>query len=72
MGLGDPEKGDLSYDLRQYGEPHTAENLAMLLVSAHSAKYDLISLMAAAIQEAIDSCSSEPSPRLGSSSAPLF
>jgi len=49
-GLGDPEKGRHSYDLSQYANP-TLESVALLLVSAHTEKFDLVSLMAAAMEE---------------------
>ena len=50
MGLGEPEKGARSYDLSQYAEPQTFENVAMLLVGAHFEKYDLVALFAAAME----------------------
>lgn len=50
MGLSDPKS---SYDLKQYSEA-TFETLAMLLVTAHVEKYDLISIFAAALEEVAD------------------
>jgi hypothetical protein len=47
MGLGDPET---SYDLSKY-DPANIESVAILLVSAHHAKYDLVSLFAAGMEE---------------------
>jgi len=49
-GLGDPEKGHRSYDLSQYSNP-TLESVAHLLVSAHTGKYELVSLMVSAMEE---------------------
>jgi hypothetical protein len=49
MGLGDPDKGRRSYDLEQYARPWDMQTLSMLLIGAHFAKWDLISLMAAAL-----------------------
>lgn len=63
MGLGDPDKGRCSYDLKQYAEPHGAQELAMLFVSAHFAKWDIISLMTAALEVVVEgetSSDSEP------------
>lgn len=51
-GLGDPVKGRHSYDLSRYSNP-TLESVAHLLVSAHTGKYELVSLMAAAMEEVI-------------------
>lgn len=50
MSLENPEK-ERAYDLSKHATPHTFEDVAILLVSAHSAKYDLISLMTAAMEE---------------------
>lgn len=50
MGLDAPDKPN-AYDLSNYSEPHTIENVALLLVGAHFSKYDLVSLMAAAMEE---------------------
>lgn len=47
MGLGDSEG---SYSLDNYANP-TLESVAMLLVTAHTAKYDLISLFTAGMEE---------------------
>lgn len=49
MGLGDPEKGSGSYDISKY-DPPNLETLALMLVSAHTAKYDIVSVMAAALE----------------------
>jgi hypothetical protein len=49
MGLGDP-KNDRSYSLDAYASKDL-ESLALLLISAHETKYDLVSLAAAAFEE---------------------
>lgn len=49
MGLGDPKT---TYDLSQYENP-SLESVALLLVNAHVDKYDLVSLMAAAMEECV-------------------
>lgn len=49
-GLGEPDKGKGSYDLSQYAHPQFYE-LALLLVSAHHDKYDIVSIVAAALEE---------------------
>lgn len=52
MSLGDPKESNIKpYDLANYSDPQTFENVAILLVSAHDAKYDLVSLMRAAMEE---------------------
>lgn len=48
FGLGDPIPGK-TYNLSLYSP--TVESLAMMLVGAHHDKYDLVSIMAAAIAE---------------------
>ena len=53
MGLGDPEKGPRSYDLSKYAHPDF-ESLINLLVSAHFGKYDIISLMTAALEIVVE------------------
>lgn len=58
-GLGDPEKGERSYDLSKHANPDL-ESVAILIVSAHHAKYDLISLMLAAMQEVAESMKEKP------------
>lgn len=55
MGLGDPKS---SYSLDNYADK-SFEAVAMLLVTAHVEKYDLISLMLAVMQEAFAMCSEE-------------
>lgn len=50
IGLDNPDKGRRSYDLNQYDNPGLQE-LALLLVSAHHGKYDIVSLFAAALEE---------------------
>jgi len=46
MGLGDQEN---STSLDNYEKPHTTETLALLLVSAWTEKYDLVSVFCAAM-----------------------
>lgn len=50
FGLDSPVKGPDSYKFAQYGS-QDLNALAMLLVNAHFAKYDIISVVAAALQE---------------------
>lgn len=50
MSLGEPEG---SYDLSKYDRPNL-DSVAILLVSAHHAKYDLVSLFAAGFEEMAD------------------
>jgi hypothetical protein len=49
MGLGEP-KSNASYSLAPY-EQKDFETLALLLISAHVDKYDLVSLVKAAFEE---------------------
>jgi len=49
MGLGNPDKPN-AYDLSNYDHP-TFESLAILLISAHYDKYDLVSICCAAMEE---------------------
>lgn len=48
MGLGLPEKGRGSYSLANYSPPDL-NSLAIMLVSAHFAKWDIISIVSAAL-----------------------
>lgn len=62
MGLGDPKS---TYSLKHYGSDF--ESVALILVNAHTAKYDLTSLMLAAMEEAYKlgqiSVDAPPGPR---------
>lgn len=49
MGLNPPDKGRRSYNIDQY-EPPNLRSLAILLVSAHFSKWDIISIVAAALE----------------------
>ena len=49
IGLGEPIKKD-AYNIAHY-ERQDLQALALLLVSAHEAKYDLVSVFAAALEE---------------------
>lgn len=52
FGLGEGlthKNGHLQLDA--YAEPYTTDTLAMVLVNAYHAKYDLISVFAAAMEE---------------------
>lgn len=51
MGLGDPKQSNVgAYDLSNYADANY-ESVALLLVSAHEPKYDLVALMCAAMEE---------------------
>lgn len=50
FGLDDPDKPSGCYRIAHY-EPQDLRALAMLIVSAHHAKYDLISIVWAALEE---------------------
>lgn len=53
IGLGNPDKelkNGKPYLISQYSPPDL-RNLALMLVSAHTAKYDLVSIVAAALEE---------------------
>lgn len=52
MGLGDP-KNKRAYDISVY-EPQGLEELAILLVSAHHQKYDIISVVYSALLEVLE------------------
>lgn len=54
VALGEPDKGDLSYDLSNWA-PQDFFAVANVLVGAHSAKYDMVSLFAAAMEEVAES-----------------
>lgn len=49
-GLEEPDKGPGSYDISQYA-PQSLHSLAIMLVSAHHSKWDIISVMTAALEE---------------------
>lgn len=54
-GLEEPDKGADSYKIDQYS-PQSLHSLAIMLVSAHFSKWDIISVMTAALEEVADRC----------------
>ena len=58
MGLGKPEKGEHSYDFSAYGTKDFGD-LALMLVSAHFEKYDIVSIVAAALEVVAEKAAAE-------------